>query len=121
MSNPLTLSPDTLADLIQQMAHERQMSAEALLEELAYRYLDSVPVEFLEDEQVLALSNIMMSQTQQDKLNDLLERQTEGSLDKAAQNDLDTLMEIHNRLLMRKSEAIAVAVQRGLRAPLGKS
>jgi hypothetical protein len=121
MSNPLTLSPDTLAELIQQMAEQRNMSAEAVLEELAYRYLDSVPVEFLEDEQVLALSNIMMSQAQQDKLNSLLEQQSESQLDGNAQKELDNLIELHNRLLMRKSEALAVAVQRGLRRPLGKA
>jgi hypothetical protein len=121
MSNPLTLSPDTLAELVQQLAEQRQMTSEAILEELAYRYLDSVPVEFLEDEQVLALSNLMMSQEQQEKLNALLERQSERKIDSTAQKELDTLMLIHNRLLLRKSEAVAVAVQRGLRPPLRKS
>jgi hypothetical protein len=115
MASPLTLSHDTLADLVQQIAKQRNASPETVLEELAYRYLDTVPVDLLEDEQVLALADIVMSQDQQEKLNDLLERQREGQLDAAGKNELDALMEVYNHLLLRKGEAMAVAVERGLR------
>jgi hypothetical protein len=117
MANPLTLSHNTLADLVQTIAKQRNASPEAVLEELAYRYLDTVPVELLEDEQVLALADLSMSQEQGEKLNALLEEQREGRLDTAAKKDLDSLMSIYNHLLLRKGEAMAVAVERGLRPP----
>jgi hypothetical protein len=117
MASPLTLSHDTLANLVQQIAKQRNASPETVLEELAYRYLDAIPVDLLEDEQVLALADIMMSQEQQEKLNALLERQREGQLDTSEKDDLDALMQVYNHLLLRKGEAIAVAVERGLRPP----
>jgi LEA14-like dessication related protein len=117
MASPLTLSHDTLADLVQQIAKQRNASPELVLEELAYRYLDTVPVDLLEDEQVLALADIMLSQEQQNKLNSLLEKQSEGQLDAAGKTDLEALMQVYNHLLLRKGEAMAVAVERGLRQP----
>lgn len=115
MANPLTLSHDTLADLVQQIAKQRNASPETVLEELAYRYLDTVPVALLEDEQVLALADIVMSQEQQDRLNTLLEMQRESQLDATGKNDLEALMQVYNHLLLRKGEAMAIAVERGLR------
>lgn len=115
MANPHILSHDTLADLVEHIAKQRNASPESVLEELAYRYLDSMPVSLLEDEQVLALSDLMLSQEQAEKPESLREAQIAGSLDMKGKAELDKLIELYNHLLLRKAEAFAVAVERGLR------
>lgn len=115
MANPLILSYDTLADLVEHIAKQRNASPESVLEEFAYRYLDSMPVALLEDEQVLALADVMLSQEQTEKLDNLREDQSRGELDAEGKAELDKLMKLYNHLLLRKAEAIAVAVERGLR------
>jgi hypothetical protein len=115
MANPLILSPDTLSDLVEHIAKQRNASPESVLEELAYRYLDSMPVALLEDEQVLALADVMLSQEQAEKLESLREAQSNGELDAQGKAELAKLMHLYNHLLLRKGEAIAIAVERGLR------
>ncbi len=78
-----------------------------------------VPVEMLSDAQVLALSYSYMDLDQQEELSDLLADQREGVIDQAGRNRLEKLMQIYRRGLLRKAEALKVAVERGLRAPLG--
>jgi hypothetical protein len=115
MANPLILSHDTLADLVEHIAKQRNTSPESVLEELAYRYLDSMPIALLEDEQVLALADVMLSQEQAEKLSSLRESQSRGELDAQGKAELDKLMSLYKHLLLRKGEAMAVAVERGLR------
>ena len=51
-------------------------------------------------------------------LSELLERNREGTLDADGQRELDEMMRLYEHGLLRKSQALKVAVQRGLRAPL---
>lgn len=78
-----------------------------------------VPVEMLKDAQVLALSYSYMPLDQQEELSDLLADQREGVITSAGRERLEELMQISRRGLLRKAEALKVAVERGLRAPLG--
>lgn len=55
---------------------------------------------------------------QEATLGDLLARNREGTLDAEGQRQLDELMRIYEHGLLRKSQALRVAVQRGLREPL---
>jgi hypothetical protein len=75
-------------------------------------------VESLPDDEVLALCDLAMSDQQQAQLTELLARSREGELDVAGQRQLDALMEAYRRGLVRKAQAIKVAVDRGLRPPL---
>ncbi len=79
------------------------------------------PVKMLSDAEVLALSYSYMALSQQEELSDLLADQREGVIDSAGRNRLAELLEISNQGLLRKAEALVEAVQRGLRAPLGKN
>lgn len=76
------------------------------------------PVETLSDEEVLALTELQMAPEEQSRLSDLLERNREDELDAEAERQLDELMHLYESGLIRKAEALRVAVQRGLREPL---
>jgi hypothetical protein len=77
--------------------------------------LDEIPVELLADEQVLKVADMMMPEDQQEELNDLLAKNSEGQLDNAGKQRLDELMEDYGHAQIRKAEAMAQAVERGLR------
>ena len=56
---------------------------------------------------------------QQSELNDLLDGQRENELGEAERLRLESLMQVYRRSLVRKAQAIKVAVERRLMAPLG--
>jgi hypothetical protein len=75
-------------------------------------------VSSLSDEDVLALSEVQMEPTQGQRLSELLEKQREGTLSENTRAELLALMQLYERLWIRKSEALAEALRRGLRKPL---
>lgn len=76
------------------------------------------PVERLTDDELLALSEMMMPTKQDEALSDLLADQREGRLDAEGQRRLIELMRIYEQGLLKKSQALCIAVARGLREPL---
>jgi DNA-directed RNA polymerase specialized sigma24 family protein len=80
--------------------------------------LVSLPVEELSDEEVLALTELRLTDEQQAALDDLLARNQEGTLDAEGQRQLDELMRLYEHGLLRKSQALRVAVERELIEPL---
>jgi len=76
------------------------------------------PVSSLSDEDVLALSKAQMRPAQGQRLSELLEKQRESVLTEKERPELRALMQIYDQLWIRQSEALAEAVQRGLRKPL---
>jgi hypothetical protein len=76
------------------------------------------PVEQLPNDQVLALADSKMNEVQETELSDLLARQREGTLDRTSRVRLTELMDIYRHGMVRKAQAIQVAVERGLRSPL---
>jgi hypothetical protein len=77
-----------------------------------------LPVEELPDAEVLALTELQLTNEQQATLSELLAQNQEGALDAEGQKQLDELMRLYEHGLLRKSQALRVAVQRGLIAPL---
>ncbi|MCS6859480.1 MAG: hypothetical protein NZT92_04070 [Abditibacteriales bacterium] len=77
-----------------------------------------MPGALLSDEEVLALTELQLDKEQQATLSDLLERNREGALDAEGRRQLDELMRVYEQGLLRKAQALRVAVQRGLREPL---
>ena len=75
-------------------------------------------VSSLSDEGVLTLSKTQMKPDQGRRLSKLLDKQHEEALTKGESLELLALMQIYNQLWIRQSEALAEAVQRGLRKPL---
>lgn len=120
MTEAITLElPDALARRAKAEASRTNRS----LEEVLLDWLSQVegagpPVELLSDDQVLALSNAQMEPQQNEELSDLLARNREGQLDEAARRRLDELMQICRAGLVRKAQAMKVAVERGLRPRL---
>jgi predicted solute-binding protein len=55
-----------------------------------------------------------MPDEKQDVLNNLLEKNRENILTESEKQQLDNLMEDYDRSLLIKSEALSVAVERGL-------
>ena len=103
-------------------AREAAVRTQRRLEDVLVEWIDQaaaeMPVELLPDEQVLALCDLQMDPEQQEELSDLLTRNREGLLGKQERIRLDELMQIYRRGLIRKAQALKVAVERGLRPPL---
>jgi len=82
--------------------------------------LDEIPVALLPDEEVLILCDLQMTAKQHEEISDLLADQREGMIDEAGRKRLDELLQIYDQYLLRKSEALVVAVQRGLKSSLSE-
>src|SRR5207247_3057688 len=94
------------------------------IEDVSAEWLESavneLPVEALSDSEVLALTELQLSDERQRALSELLERNRENGLDEQDRRHLDELMRVYEHGLLRKSQALRVAVQRGLLEPLVK-
>ncbi len=120
MSETITLDvPDPLLGYARAVAAQSHRRIEDVLIEWLDRAATDVPVELLADEQVRALRDLQMEASQQAILSDLLARQREGTLTADERDRLDALMGIYRRGMVRKAQALKVAVDRGLQPPLG--
>jgi hypothetical protein len=72
----------------------------------------------LSDEAVLALAESKMDKVQNERLGWLQAKGKRDGLTREEQYELLALMQIYQLGQLRKSEALAEAVQRGLREPL---
>lgn len=119
MSRSVTLDlPDDLARRAQTIAAQTQRRMEDVLLEWLGAASTDVPVDQLTDAEVLALRDQEMSTAEQRDLSELLARQREGQLDEIARAQLDEVMGIYRRGLLRKAQALKVAVERGLQPPI---
>jgi hypothetical protein len=112
-----------ISDVAASRAQEMAERSERRLEEVLAEWIDQAaaepPVDSLPDEQVRALCEGQLPPPQQQELSDLLALQREGQLDATARAQLDQLMQAYRRGLVRKAQALQVAVARGLIPPLG--
>ncbi len=72
----------------------------------------------LSDRQIIALTELQMEPSQDQRLSQLLQTQQERILTTAEQSELEILMEIYQAGLLRKAQALNESVKRGLRQPL---
>jgi hypothetical protein len=72
----------------------------------------------LSDGQVIALTELRMESTQDQRLSQLLQTQQERVMTATEQSELEMLMEIYQAGLLRKAQALNESVKRGLRQPL---
>ena len=93
------------------------------VEDILAEWLDQAvvdpPVASLSDDEVLTLCNLQMEPAEQVELGRLLSENREGILDDQGRIRLDELMRVYRQGLVRKAQALRIAVQRGLRPPLG--
>ncbi|MGH2515162.1 MAG: hypothetical protein ACRDHP_05855 [Ktedonobacterales bacterium] len=119
MSHTITLNiPDDVARRARDIANQTQRRMEDVLLEWLDTSANDLPVELLSDAEVLALRDQEMSATQQHELSDLLGRQREGHLDARARVRLEDLLGIYRHGMVRKAQALKVAVERGLQHPV---
>jgi plasmid stability protein len=119
MGERVTLElPDELAMRARALATRTHRRLEDVLVDWLDRAAIEPPVESLPDAELLALCDIELSPQQQAELDELLAHNREGQLDEKGRAQLDSLMQVYRRGLVRKAEAIKVAVERGLRPPL---
>ncbi len=119
MSEVVTLRiPDRLARDARAIATSTHRQMEDVLLEWMDRASANPPVESLPDDQVLALCKLQLNPAQQSELSDLLARNREGSLNASDQVRLDELLNEYRHGMVRKAQALKVAVDRGLLPPL---
>jgi hypothetical protein len=119
MSQQITIE---ISEQVVRQATQVAAQTERSVEEVLASWLESVvtemPVEELSDEEVLALTELQFTDEQQAILTGLLIQNREGRLEAEDQRQLDELMRLYEHGLLRKSQALRVAVQRELIAPL---
>jgi hypothetical protein len=112
--------PDGLAKQVHEVATLTQRKLEdVLLEWLDRGRIEEPVIVTLSDEQILNLCDVQMSAPEQTQMSLLLGKQREGELQPGELEQLDRLLQIYRRGMVRKAEAWKVAVERGLRARLG--
>ena len=120
--------PDELAERAEYLAHLSQREVgDVLTDRLAFllppldassEHLGYKSVPGLSDDEVLALSESQMDPVQNARLRQLQEKRDGDSLLPAEQAELLSLWQIYEVGMLRKAEALAESVRRGLRPPL---
>lgn len=128
MSVQVTLSlPDNMVEHAKQLGTAtKRDTAEVLADvlEMMWPTLSDSPtsdlpaVETLSDEDVLALANMKLDKAQNERLGELQSKGKESTLSEVERFELLSLLQIYQLGQLRKSEALAEAVRRGLRTPL---
>lgn len=111
-----------LPDGLVQQGHEVATFTQRALEEVLLEWLDrgrsETRIGRLPDDQVLAICDSQMTEIDQERMGELLERQREGLLLDGEIELLDDLLSVYQQGMIRKAEALKVAIDRGLRARL---
>jgi hypothetical protein len=120
--------PDRLAKQVHEVAALTQRKLEDVLIEWLDSYafangdrgsLEGIAIVDLSDEEILQLCDLQMSEPEQNQMSLLLEKQREGNLQQGELEQLDELLQVYRRGMIRKAEALKVSVERGLRSRLG--
>jgi lactam utilization protein B len=114
----LTL-PEQTVRMARQMAEQTHRSVEEVLIDWIDRSAAELPLESLPDDELLAIADLQMSPNEQSEFSELLARNSEGALTEAEQARFEHLMQLYRRGMVRKADAIRIAVKRGLKPPLG--
>jgi hypothetical protein len=110
--------PEDLAQQVRTVAARTQRPFAEVLVDWIRRAGAEPVLELLSDEELLAVCDSQLDPDQQDELSELLERNQEGSLPGPERARLDELMRSYRAGLLRKAQALKVAVSRGLRPRL---
>lgn len=119
MNETVTLQlPERVTFTARQVAKQTKRHLEDVLLDWLDRSTEDLPVDMLTDDQVLSLASSQLAADEQQELSNLLAMNREGALTATQQIRLDQLMRIYRHGLVRKAQAIQVAVERGLLPPL---
>lgn len=101
--------PTVLADVLKMMWPTLNVASDIF---------DDRPVASLSNEEVLALCELKLPWSQQERVEELQSKGKEIGLTAEERQELLQLMQIYEAGMLRKAEALAVAVERGLREPM---
>jgi hypothetical protein len=119
MAEKITVEfPDDLMEQVRTTAAHTQRSPEEVLLDWARRAVAEPTLALLPDAELLAACDTQLVPSQQEELSELLERNREGTLIAAEHARLDELMRLYRTGLVRKAQALKLAVSRGLRPRL---
>lgn len=110
--------PDDVIHHAQSIAEHSQQRIEDVLRAWIDQAAANVPLELLSNQQILALCDAQLSQPEQQMLSALLYQQREHTLDPNQKQQLQSLLQTYRHAMLRKAEALKVAVERGLRPAL---
>lgn len=117
MSTEVTLTlPEPVYRSAERLAEGSQRSLKNVLTEVLSEALsawEDERITSLDDEELLRLCDLQMSPEQSQRLSQLLEKQRERQLAEDERPELWALMRVYERALVRKSEALAEAAERG--------
>jgi hypothetical protein len=117
MAETITLQlPDSIMNAARTLAERTNRPVDAVLVAWLEQWVNDAPVDTLPDDQLLALTESEMTAPAQDELSALLAANREGALSSEEGARLDALMAQYRQGLVRKAQALKVAVERGLRA-----
>lgn len=100
------------------LAKQKHRKIEKVIEDLLEETVSEIKVEELSDEEVLTLAQLQFNEKQQKNFSSLLKKNRENLLTGKEKLQLDELTRDYESGLLRKSQALRVAVGRGLLAPL---
>ena len=112
--------PDEAYHRAERLAHLTRRNVADVLADTVVLSLPDLPgdqaisIHQLADAELVTLVNLQMAPQESRRLSDLLNRQNEGALTLAEQTELSRLMQTYQHGLLRKAEALAEAVKRGI-------
>jgi hypothetical protein len=119
MNQEVTLQvSDNIWHYAKSVAKKSKRRIEEVLSDWLEKGSNEIEVEKLSDTEVIALAELKMPVKQQKVLHKLLAKNGEGELTTEEKKQLDEMMEDYEIALLRKSQAMRVAVERGLMKPL---
>jgi hypothetical protein len=111
------LSPENLQEIYLTQSHREPNTIQIGLSKHETN-LNLLTLSTLNDREVIALTELQMEPTQDQRLSQLLQTQQERPMTTAEQFELEMLMEIYQAGLLRKAQALNESVKRGLRQAL---
>ncbi len=115
MTETVTLElPEDLVRQVRAIAERTQRSVDQVLLDWVLKAGAEPVLDLLPDTELLAVCDAGMSATEEEDLGDLLDRNREGQLGPEERARLDKLMRGYRAGLVRKAQALKLAVQRGL-------
>lgn len=119
--------PENLSTRLRQLAARRRQPVESIIEDRLFTSLDdeldNLPTDeqaelralhHLSDDALRAIAAEQMTSVNQAQMEQLMTRNSKGGLSREEQKMLAALVERGDKLMLRKAEAAAILVQRGI-------
>ena len=121
MTAQITLNlPDEVYHQAELLAQQRHRSVSEILVETLEIFLlpTAKPVSALSDSEVISLTQLRLQPVQEQRLNELLDRQHSGTINSVEHEELQALIHIYEAKLLQQAQSLNEAVRRGLLEPL---